>query len=276
MRRAARSAACLSAAARPRTPSGPSRSLVPRWRRHCLLGGTAEARGLAAAAAAASAVLLAGPSHAGPYRCQTEADGDDNLEADRRRLESAWTTEADGDDDLEADRRRLRQAVRQGDVASTFRLLRQVLGDIEAPLTPIGETPLAVACHAGVLPLVKALLDAGANPSATDSSGASCLLIASQAGHAHVARRLLEEPQVDVNRCDMYGLAPIHKAVAFGHVEVVRLLLECGADPNLKTGAVRAPEEYGARASRHETACYSNSVVQYGIVQYSIVQYSIV
>ena len=47
----------------------------------------------------------------------------------------------------------------------------------------------------GALPLVSALLKAGANPNLCDRTGASCVAMASSAGHAHVLKRLLELAQ---------------------------------------------------------------------------------
>lgn len=148
------------------------------------------------------------------------------------------------------------QAARSGDVTLTFRLLPLFLDGIDDPLTSIGESVLGVACAAGALPLVSRLLERGASPSVTDSRGASCLLLACEAGHAHVARRLLATAAPGAAMPDIYGLAPIHKAVAFGHVEVLRCLLEHGSDPNLPTSSVTAPEEYGSVPSRYETALH--------------------
>eukprot|EP00928_Gymnodinium_smaydae_P088264 TRINITY_DN72374_c0_g1_i1.p1 TRINITY_DN72374_c0_g1~~TRINITY_DN72374_c0_g1_i1.p1 ORF type:complete len:331 (+),score=38.98 TRINITY_DN72374_c0_g1_i1:60-1052(+) len=148
----------------------------------------------------------------------------------------------------------LLRAGREGDVQRVMQLLPFIDGGIEAPLTPIGETILGVACAAGNLPLVCALLDAGADPKVADSRGATCLLLACAAGHAHIARRLLKEVGSSVaNAADMYGTAPLHRAVGFGHVSCVEALLEHGADVNLPTSAVTVPEEYGAGVSRQET-----------------------
>lgn len=165
--------------------------------------------------------------------------------------------QADTDGDRPAvSRAELVRSIRTGDVTGTFRLLAQATDHVDEPLTSIGQTALAVACAAGVLPLVAALLDAGADPNAQDRTGASCLSLGCAAGHAHVAERLLKGTDVDSGLRDIYGLAPIHKAVGFGQLECLRCLLQCGADPNLRTGEVTAPPEYDAAAARHEGALH--------------------
>ena len=63
---------------------------------------------------------------------------------------------------------------------------------IDEPLTSIGQTALHIACAAGALPLVMALLKAGANVNAVDKTGASPVALASTAGHAHVLEKRLD------------------------------------------------------------------------------------
>lgn len=52
-----------------------------------------------------------------------------------------------------------------------------------------GQTALHMACATGALPLVVALLKAGADPNLRDRTGASCVAMASSAGHAHVLQK---------------------------------------------------------------------------------------
>eukprot|EP00929_Paragymnodinium_shiwhaense_P027830 TRINITY_DN16250_c0_g1_i2.p1 TRINITY_DN16250_c0_g1~~TRINITY_DN16250_c0_g1_i2.p1 ORF type:complete len:593 (+),score=88.59 TRINITY_DN16250_c0_g1_i2:77-1780(+) len=58
--------------------------------------------------------------------------------------------------------------------------------------------------------------------------GVSALLVASEAGHAEVARALLDEG-ADVGVKTAVGCTPLVAAAAHGHLPVVRLLLESGA-----------------------------------------------
>lgn len=130
--------------------------------------------------------------------------------------------------------------------------MREV-GDINAPLTSLRQTALSLACTAGALPLVSALLDAGADPGLPDRTGATCTSAACVAGHAHVLRRLLEVAGPSPALCDNNGLTPMHQAVGFGHPECLRCLLEHGADPNVRTGDVRGPHEEDGVPPRYET-----------------------
>ncbi|CAE7424094.1 FPR1 [Symbiodinium sp. CCMP2592] len=153
------------------------------------------------------------------------------------------------------DRAALIYKIQQGDVAAVLKALQE--GGIDEPLTSIGQTALHIACASGTLPLVIALLKAGANASARDRTGASCVALASTAGHAHVLEKLLEVEEILLETYDVAGLTPLHKAVGFGHPGCLRRLLENGRmDPNICTGEVTIPAEFEPAPSRYETALH--------------------
>ncbi|CAE7567655.1 FPR1 [Symbiodinium sp. CCMP2456] len=155
------------------------------------------------------------------------------------------------------DRAALIYKIQQGDVAAVLKALAGGIGGIDEPLTSIGQTALHIACAAGTLPLVTALLKAGANASARDRTGASCVALASTAGHAHVLEKLLEVEDIALETYDVAGLTPLHKAVGFGHPGCLRRLLENGRmDPNICTGEVTIPAEFEPAPSRYETALH--------------------
>ncbi|OLP81912.1 FK506-binding protein 1 [Symbiodinium microadriaticum] len=155
------------------------------------------------------------------------------------------------------DRAELIYKIQQGDVAAVLKALADAVGGIDEPLTSIGQTALHIACAAGTLPLVTALLKAGANASARDRTGASCVALASTAGHAHVLEKLLEVEDIALETYDVAGLTPLHKAVGFGHPGCLRRLLENGGmDPNICTGEVTIPAEFEPAPSRYETALH--------------------
>ncbi|CAJ1343600.1 unnamed protein product [Effrenium voratum] len=148
--------------------------------------------------------------------------------------------------------------IQTGDVPAVLRGLAADGGEgsaVDAPLTSLGQTALHIACGSGALPLVQALLKAGADPNLRDRTGASCVALCCAAGHAHVLQKLLEVP-VRVATYDVAGLTPLHKAVGFGQPDCLRRLLEHGLDPNLLTGEVTLPPDYGAAPSRYETALH--------------------
>ena len=78
-------------------------------------------------------------------------------------------------------------------------------------------------------------------------SGAGVLHVAAQAGDVHFARWALAQRDIDPAAADFYGVQPLHKAVAFGHVPVVQALL---AHPRVSVDAVvgepSVPSEYAA------------------------------
>lgn len=59
------------------------------------------------------------------------------------------------------------------------------------------------------------------------------LKAAVQAGDEEVVERLLRQGAEGINELDEHDHAPLHWAVFGGYVEIVRLLLEHGADPNV-------------------------------------------
>jgi uncharacterized protein len=129
--------------------------------------------------------------------------------------------------------------------------------------TPIGgaKTPLLYATRQGDLPITRLLIEAGADIEQSDANGGTPLLtaiinatVASRPGvstqHVETAHYLIERG-ADVNATDWYGQTPLWAAVDLRNVEVpgpvrdngidreaafelIRTLLERGADPNAR------------------------------------------
>ena len=134
----------------------------------------------------------------------------------------------------------LHWAAHWDDLASAELLLRAG-ADVNAA-NDFGVTPLAVACTNASAPMVERLLAAGANPNAVSAAGESPLMIASRAGSAAAVKALVARG-ADVNAKEpVRGQTALMWAVANQRPEVVRVLIETGAD--LHARSVVTPREY--------------------------------
>lgn len=115
---------------------------------------------------------------------------------------------------------------------------------------PGAMTALLYAARDGHLPLARLLLDARADVNLADANAISPLLMAITNDHMDVAR-LLVERGADVNAADFWGRTPLFSAVEIRNrdytrgnehgidraaaLEMVKLLLDRGANPNART-----------------------------------------
>jgi len=130
----------------------------------------------------------------------------------------------------------------------------------DAPLSP-GRTALSLAAEKGSIFIVRMLLAAHAHPQSCDHQSLSVLMYAAREGHTPVVHALLDAQASPEEPSDIFGNSPLHGAVAFGHTHAAVALLQAKCDPNLQTGDVRAPVEYGAK-SLHETPLHLISRVR--------------
>ena len=93
-------------------------------------------------------------------------------------------------------------------------------------------TPLTTAIETGVPEIVTALLNAGAN---LEGPGDPPLHFAAQEGDLDMVRALIEAG-AEVDLRDEDTLTPLHFAAMYGHAEVVEYLVSAGADPNARFG----------------------------------------
>lgn len=96
--------------------------------------------------------------------------------------------------------------------------------------------PLHRAACLGLTEAVVSLLTYGANPTARDRMGETPLHKAVREGYLATVEALVEVS--DLNIRSNAGMAPLHWACITGQVEMVRLLLENGADPCLRNEAM--------------------------------------
>ena len=108
------------------------------------------------------------------------------------------------------------------------------------------------AAVADQVPIIEALIAAGADPDATNSSSdSSCLILAAQCG-CESAISALVAGGANVDR-QADGVTALMVAARMGQVGVVRLLLELGANPATRDGRFTAAD-YARRSGHDELA----------------------
>jgi len=149
------------------------------------------------------------------------------------------------EEEAEAERRAVRAAIETGHWPPVEAWVRR--RGLDSPVTPSGQSALSLAAEHGAVFLVRAVLQAAADPRLCDSQGLSVLLYATRGGHGPVVQELLGVQVAPDGPTDIFGNAPIHGAVGFGHVAVARMLLCARCSPDQRTGDIRAPPSYGAQ-----------------------------
>ena len=100
------------------------------------------------------------------------------------------------------------------------------------------DNPFLYAGAEGLLDILRLVNEAGADPAITNRYGGIALIPACERGHVEVVRYLLEESDVDVDHVNNLGWTGLLEAIILAdggaaHQEIVGLLLEHGADPEL-------------------------------------------
>ncbi|KAM8972069.1 LOW QUALITY PROTEIN: cortactin-binding protein 2 [Pelodytes ibericus] len=126
----------------------------------------------------------------------------------------------------------LHQAAAQGNVTLLSMLLNEEGLDLNN-LCKDGHSALYSAAANGHSDCVKLLLTSGAQVNATVSNGFTALCTAAAQGHSKCAEILIAF-NADINHVDG-GQTPLYLACKNGNSEIVKLLLEAGADQSIKT-----------------------------------------
>ncbi|KAL7750935.1 hypothetical protein RI367_003514 [Sorochytrium milnesiophthora] len=117
-----------------------------------------------------------------------------------------------------------------------------------------GETPLWKACYHGHVEVVKPLTAAGANPNYQDKQGWTPTHTAAARAHTAVVSWLLGHTYADVNIKNAFGSTPLMVAAAKGAVDIVRQLLDRGADPLIRNSLGECAYDIAAACSNVQTA----------------------
>lgn len=110
---------------------------------------------------------------------------------------------------------------------------------------PQGRSPLHQAVVEGDASVVARLISDGEDLASADNMGNTALHLACQQERIEVSRLLLEAG-APVDPMDAYGNTPLWRAAfAFqgGDPELIRLLLDAGADPDRKNHSDRSPRD---------------------------------
>ncbi len=114
-----------------------------------------------------------------------------------------------------------------------------------------GQTPLLVAATAGHDEMMSLLMERGADVNATVGEGESLLMATISSRDAETAKRLLAS---GANPGSESGRTALHVAARAGDVELVRLLLQHGGDPNAVDPSGATPLEVALRQKHEEVA----------------------
>ena len=102
-----------------------------------------------------------------------------------------------------------------------------------------GQTPLYAASSKAFMPVVCALLEAGADVDKASRDGWTPLHVATEADHAAVVRTLVARG-ANANAPDKYDNTPFHVAARGNNFLFLLLLAKAGADASLKTVRIRS------------------------------------
>jgi len=131
-------------------------------------------------------------------------------------------------------------AATHGNQVETVRLLIEAGSDINLQDNR-RDNPFLYAGAEGLLEILKLTIAAGADTKLTNRFGGTALIPAAERGPVAVVAELLDHTDVDVNHVNNLGWTALLEAIILGdggreRTEVVRLLIEAGADVNLPDG----------------------------------------
>lgn len=126
-------------------------------------------------------------------------------------------------------------------------------------------TPLSIACRLGHVEAVRLLIQYGADLDAQDEDGESCLIIASKNGHVECVKLLIAGAKKGANlelRERFYGWTALHLAAIENHPEVIKVLLEAGANPDVFDFSSWTPHEHAVFAANNVCAALLRTVTK--------------
>lgn len=128
----------------------------------------------------------------------------------------------------------------RGHHTDALRALLDAGADVDAQDATL-DNPLLYAGREGFLDVIRIANEFEADPTITNRYGGVAHIPASERGHVEVVRYLLNETDIDVDHVNKLGWTALLEAILLSdggprHQQIVELLLEAGADPDLADG----------------------------------------
>ena len=148
------------------------------------------------------------------------------------------------------------EAAARGDMAGLERLIAS--GPPIDQANASGQTPLLLAGALGRTAMLRHMLPKGPDFSIRNRFGGNALIPACERAHVDTVAFLVTTP-IDVNHINNLGWTCLLEIVILGdggprHVEVTRLVLAAGANPNIADKDGVSPLQHARRRNQHEVA----------------------
>lgn len=122
------------------------------------------------------------------------------------------------------------------DAVDVARMLIEADADVNA-MDDINDSPYLYAGAEGRLKILRMTLERGADLASVNRYGGTALIPAAHHGHIEIVRELLKT-RIDIDHINYLGWTALLEAIILGdggptYIEIVRLLIEAGADVNI-------------------------------------------
>mgnify|MGYP003385389921 FL=1 len=114
----------------------------------------------------------------------------------------------------------------------------------------------------GSIEMVTKYREQGADVEGVDGTGRTAMHKAAFWGHIHVIKYLVEECGCNPNPVDFNSDSPLHDAARFAHESVVNALIEAGADLSLRNNDGKTPLEVALQYSTTSTANKHDAIIE--------------